>query len=306
MGGELTAESPSGLPGNKGLRISFTLPTYSNDRLIKDIDVSGIKKYQDIKTLVLTGSQNRDEEVLSDLHKIGLSVRITTYQKTTINQIKANLNYPDDRYDLIIIIDEDDLNGFEAIAAMWDNNLSASFNVMLITSDDKRGNFLKCITMGVDQYIIKPFDISELIEAVKSCFPYIEDKSAGIDNDGIRSDLKILVIEDNLMNQKVIGTMLKSLGYHYDVANDGYEGFLKATKQKYDLIFMDLIMPEMDGYESSRRILEHDKDSLIVGFSADNMPESRRKAEFSGILDFVTKPVRIDELKRLFAKYFKN
>ncbi|MBI5009058.1 MAG: response regulator [Bacteroidia bacterium] len=257
MGGELTAESPSGLPGNKGLRISFSIPTYSNDRFVKDIDVSRIKKYQDIKTLVITGSQNRDEEVLSDLHKIGLSVKIT-------------------------------------------------FNLMLITSDDKRGNFLKCITMGVDQYIIKPFDTSELTEALKSCFPYIDDKSTGIEKEGIRSDLKILVIEDNLMNQKVIGTMLKSLGYHFDIANDGYEGFKQATKQKYDLIFMDLIMPEMDGYESSRRILEHDNDSLIVGFTADNMPESRRKAELSGIKDFVTKPVRIDELKRLFAKYFKN
>ena len=73
-----------------------------------------------------------------------------------------------------------------------------------------------------------------------------------------------------------------------------------------DLIISDVRMPEMDGYESSRRILEHDKDSLIVGFTADNMPESRRKAELSGIRDFVTKPVRIDELKRLFAKYFKN
>jgi signal transduction histidine kinase/CheY-like chemotaxis protein len=306
MGGELTAESPSDLAGNKGLRISFTIPAYSNDRIIKDLDVTGIKTYQDIKTLVITGSQNRDEGVLNDLHKIGLSVRITTYQKTTISQIKANLNFPDDRYDLIIIIDEDDLNGFEPIASMWENNLSGSFSLMFITSDDKRGNFLKCITMGVDQYIIQPYDISELIEAVRSCFPYIEDKSAGTEKEGIRNDLKILVIEDNMMNQKVIGTMLKALGYYFEFANDGYEGFLKATKQKYDLIFMDLIMPEMDGYESSRRILEHDNESLIVGFTADNMPESRRKAELSGILDFVTKPVRLDELKRLFAKYFKN
>jgi CheY-like chemotaxis protein len=306
MGGELIAESPSGLPGNKGLRITFSVQMYSNDRLIKDLDVSRIKTYQDIKTLVITGAQNRDEDVLSDLHKMGLSVKITNYQKTTIGQIKANLNFPEDRYDLIIIIDEDDLNGFDPIAGIWENNLSGYYNIMLITSDDKRGNFLKCITMGVDQYLIKPFDISELIDAVRSCFPFIEDKSAGTDKEGIRSDLEILVIEDNLMNQKIIGTMLKSLGYNHDIANDGYEGFLKATKQKYDLIFMDLIMPEMDGYESSRRIFEHDKGSLIVGFTADNMPESRRKAEMSGIKDFITKPVRIDELKRLFAKYFKN
>jgi len=72
------------------------------------------------------------------------------------------------------------------------------------------------------------------------------------------------------------------------------------------LIFMDLIMPEMDGYESARRILQHDKSSLIVAFTADNMPESRKKAELSGIREFVSKPVRLDDLKKLFAKYFSR
>ena len=67
---------------------------------------------------------------------------------------------------------------------------------------------------------------------------------------------------------------------------------------------MDLVMPEMDGYESSQKILEMDKSNLIVAFSADNMPESKRKAELVGIKDFISKPVRMEELKKLFAKYF--
>jgi CheY-like chemotaxis protein len=79
-----------------------------------------------------------------------------------------------------------------------------------------------------------------------------------------------------------------------------------AKAQKFDLIFMDLIMPEMDGFESAQRIVKFDKSVLIVAFTADNMPETRRKAELSGIKDFISKPVRIDELKRLFAKYFKK
>jgi len=67
---------------------------------------------------------------------------------------------------------------------------------------------------------------------------------------------------------------------------------------------MDIVMPEMDGYESSRRILQHDKTNLIIAFTADNMPDSRRKAELAGIKDFISKPVRMDDLKKLFAKYF--
>ena len=108
------------------------------------------------------------------------------------------------------------------------------------------------------------------------------------------------------MNQKVIGTMLKNLGYSFDIADDGYAGYLQAKTKKYDLIFMDLIMPEMDGFESAQKILEYDKSILIVAFTADNMPESKRKAELSGIKDFISKPVRIEDLKKLFAKYFKK
>jgi CheY-like chemotaxis protein len=306
MGGELTAESPSGLSGNKGSKITFTIPTYSNERRLKNLDLTGITSFRELRTLVITGSQNRDEEVLNDLHKIGLSVKITTYQKTTINQIKANLNYPDDRYNMIVIIDEEDLNGFETAAAIWENNLSGSFIIMLITENDKKGNFLKCISMGIDHYLIKPFDISELIEAIKTSFKYVQDNLSESEKGGIRTDLKILIVEDNVMNQKVLGTMIKSLGLNYDVAVDGYSGYRMAVEQKYDLIFMDLLLPEMDGYDSSRKIIEKDKDALIIAFSADSMPESKRKAELSGIKDFIAKPVRIDELKRLFARYFRS
>jgi CheY-like chemotaxis protein len=63
-------------------------------------------------------------------------------------------------------------------------------------------------------------------------------------------------------------------------------------------------MPEMDGFESARKILEYDKTLLIVAFTADNMPDSKRKAELSGIKEFISKPVRIDDLKRFFTKYF--
>ena len=69
---------------------------------------------------------------------------------------------------------------------------------------------------------------------------------------------------------------------------------------------MDLIMPEMDGFESARKILEFDNSILIVAFSADSMPESEKKAEMSGIKEFIPKPVRIDDLKKFFTSHFIN
>jgi two-component system, sensor histidine kinase and response regulator len=306
MGGELIAESPSGLSGDLGTKIVFTIVTYSNDRQIKNLSLEKIKQYDKIKSLVITGSQNRDEEVLGNLHKLGLSVTITTFQSTTVNQIRSNMNYPDDRYRLVIIFDNEEFDGFEAAKAIWEKELSDNFIMFMISSNDKKGNYKKCISMGIDHYLIKPFAVSDMMDIIKDSFPYIEELTESEDPGKIRSDIRVLVVEDNIMNQKVIGTMLKSLGYLFDVANDGYAGFLQAKTRKYDLIFMDLIMPEMDGFESARKILEFDKSTLIIAFTADNMPESKRRAELSGIRDFISKPVRIEELKRLFATYFKE
>ena len=89
MGGELTAESPSGFSGDHGTRVSFTINTYSNDRQIKNLSLEKINTFDKIKTLVITGNQNRDEEILGALHKLGLTVSITTFQKSTVNQIKV-------------------------------------------------------------------------------------------------------------------------------------------------------------------------------------------------------------------------
>jgi signal transduction histidine kinase/CheY-like chemotaxis protein len=306
MGGELSAESPSGISGDRGTKVSFTILTYSNDRPIKDLSLVKIKSFEKIKTLVITGNQNRDEEILGALHKLGLDVSVTTFLKSTINQISANMNYPDDKYNLVVIFDDEEFNGFEVARVIWENNLSANFIILMISTNDKKGNYMKCITMGIDHYLVKPFDISELLSNIKNSFPYIEDPFSSGDIGRLRNDIKILIVEDNKMNQKVIGTMLKSLGYTFDLADDGYAGYLQAKIRKYDLIFMDLIMPEIDGFESSQKILETDKSILIVAFTADNMPESKRKAELSGIRDFISKPVRIEDLKKLFAKYFKE
>jgi signal transduction histidine kinase/CheY-like chemotaxis protein len=306
MGGELSAESPSGLLNDLGTKVSFTIHTYSFDRPIKDLSLEKIKSFDKINTLVITGTQNRDDEILSALHKLGLNVSVTTFMKTTVNQIRVNMNYPDKRYNLVVLFDDEELSGFNAARVLWENNLTSNFIILLISLSDKKGNYLKCITLGIDHYLVKPFDINELLNVIKNSFPFIEDPYSSVDIGMVRNDLRIFIVEDNKMNQKVIGTMLKSLGYSYDVADDGYSGYLQTKIKKYDIIFMDLIMPEMDGYESARKILETDKSVLIVAFSADNMPESKRKAELAGIKDFISKPVRIEDLKKLFAKYFKK
>lgn len=304
MGGELSAVSPSGLDGDKGIRVSFSITLYPNDKPVKNLNFDSITFFGNIRTLVITGSQNRDEEILGSLHKLGLALTVTAYQKSTANQIRENLKHNGKRYQLLVILDDSEFDGFTVAGEISASGLSGEFIIMMISSDDEKGNFRKCVVSGIDHYLVKPYELKELYETIKTSFPQVDRSVPAPKNEPVRRDLRILVVEDNKMNQKVIGTMLKSLGYSFDFADDGFAGYIQAKTRRYDVIFMDLIMPEMDGFESARKILEFDNTILIVAFTADNLPESKKKAEMSGIKEFIPKPLRIDDLKKFFSSHF--
>jgi CheY-like chemotaxis protein len=208
----------------------------------------------------------------------------------------------DDRYKMIVILDDEDFDGFEAARLLFENKLSAGFIMMMISSNDQKGNYLKCLNMGIDHYLIKPVDKNDLYQNISGSFVFLDNFSKTGEIQNVSEDMLVLVVEDNKMNQAIIVKMLTSLGCRIDVAEDGFIGYQMAREKKYDLIFMDLIMPEMDGFESTRKIMEFEKSNIVVAFTAD----TRRKAELSGIKEFVSKPVRLEDLKRLFAKYFNK
>jgi CheY-like chemotaxis protein len=113
------------------------------------------------------------------------------------------------------------------------------------------------------------------------------------------SPLKILLAEDNAVNQKVMIRILQRLGYGADIASNGLKVLEALTKQKYDLIFMDMQMPEMDGIEATQRICQLYPISIrphIIAMTANAMPSDRQACLAAGMDDYISKPVRIEEL----------
>jgi len=111
--------------------------------------------------------------------------------------------------------------------------------------------------------------------------------------------LRILLAEDNLVNQKVAGRLLEKLGHRVDVAANGIEVLDALRRQPYNLILMDMQMPEMDGLEATRRIRSEwpaDEQPRIVALTAHAHEEAYQMCVASGMDDYVTKPVRLDEL----------
>lgn len=120
-------------------------------------------------------------------------------------------------------------------------------------------------------------------------------------------EVEVLLVEDNRVNQVVATNFFRRWGVKYDIANNGREAVEMVTKKMYDMVFMDLQMPEMDGYQATHAIRQM-KDSYfkrlpIVALTASAMTSMRDKVMASGMTDFMTKPFQPEDLQQIILKY---
>jgi len=112
--------------------------------------------------------------------------------------------------------------------------------------------------------------------------------------------------EDNLINQKVAQSIFKNIGYEIEIAKNGLEAVELMEKQRFDVIFMDLLMPVMDGYQAAERIREAGHTLPIVAMSADETDETRKAAFEAGMNEYLMKPARVERIKQLLIKLFSK
>jgi len=153
----------------------------------------------------------------------------------------------------------------------------------------------------------KPLRQSQLFDLMMTQLAHAQDRprpetpaKLGIDPTlGARHPLRVLLAEDNLVNQKLALRLLQQMGYRADVASNGIEAIEAIERQRYDVILMDVQMPEMDGLEASRRIVRRWNDRpRIVAMTANAMQGDREECLAAGMDDYVTKPIRVDALVR--------
>lgn len=117
---------------------------------------------------------------------------------------------------------------------------------------------------------------------------------------------KVLIVEDNKVNQLVMTKMLRSTGIEIDIADNGKIGFEKVLQNDYDIVFMDLLMPEMDGYEAAKEIRNCNKEIPIIALTADVMKGVQEKTKDAGMNSYLTKPVKKDELLKILDEFTKK
>lgn len=182
-------------------------------------------------------------------------------------------------------------------------------NLLVLISNTTSKNIAKQYDVPSSNVIYRPIVPSRLIKILNQ---QVIDKTEEIKVD-TRTTFSgnILVVEDNIINQKLIVSILKSMGLKIDVANNGLEGFEKRRNNTYDLIFMDIQMPIMDGIESAHEMLDYeideDEDHVpIVALTANALKGDREKFLAKGLDEYISKPIKTPELLYILNKFLPD
>ncbi|MEO5334362.1 MAG: response regulator [Magnetococcus sp. YQC-5] len=161
---------------------------------------------------------------------------------------------------------------------------------------------------GVDATLIKPVNCSLLFDTIMEVFGQEVEKIyrpglSPIDPSGVMARVegaRVLLVEDNAINRQVAGEIFQGLGLIVEMAEEGQEGVLKALESNFDIVFMDIQMPKMDGYTATRKIREvaHLQELPIIAMTAHAMAGDREKSLAAGMNDHVSKPI---DKKQLFT-----
>jgi CheY-like chemotaxis protein/HPt (histidine-containing phosphotransfer) domain-containing protein len=160
-------------------------------------------------------------------------------------------------------------------------------------------------------FLTKPIKISQIHDVLTGLFggTIVSSGTTAVKSEidrtlAQRVPLRILLAEDNAVNQKVAVHILERMGYRVDVAANGIEVLRALDRQPYDVILMDMHMPEMDGIEATRQIRYRDSsvNPRIIAMTANAMKEDREKCLLAGMDDFITKPVAIEELQKALER----
>ena len=209
------------------------------------------------------------------------------------------------RYDIAILdVQMPDMDGFQLATAVRGEKKIARTNLLMLTSAGQRGDGERCRELGIRGYLTKPISRSDLLEALGTVLAGSPDETGSaevITRHTIaesRASLRVLLAEDNPVNQQVAVAMLVKRGHEVHVASNGREALHAVEERDYDVVLMDIQMPEMDGFEATHaiRALPKGKDLPIIGLTAHALSGERERCLSHGMTDYLAKPFKAHEL----------
>ncbi|MEQ8222961.1 MAG: response regulator [Candidatus Eremiobacterota bacterium] len=262
-------------------------------------EISPSVKKNNEKYRILVAEDNRQSQELlrTILEKEGYRVDTVSNGKEALENM---LKIP---YDLIFMdIVMPEMDGLEAVMAIREKEISTKnqknhIPVIAMTAYSEKSDRIECISAGMDYYILKPFEAEYVINTVEGI---LREKKSFIPS------LHIIVAEDNLTNQEVAAAIFRKLGCTIDIVNNGRELIEALEKKNYDIIFTDIQMPEIDGFEATSLIRNKGLNIPVIAMTAHALEDDRIKCIERGMDDYIAKPFETKDVEDVIRRVFKG
>ncbi len=294
---------------NKGSRFHFSAQFGLQKAPARTIVPRDPATLRDMRVLVVDDNATNRQILLKMLdhwHTRPLAVESGAKAMTALSEAQGlGRNYP------LILLDAQmpEMDGFALAECIKRNPEWGAATIMMLSSAGQRGDAKRCRELGVAAYLTKPVRQGELLDAVLTALgtkPIREAPPPLVTRHSLRENskhLRILLVEDNAVNQMLAVRLLEKRGHKVIVAGNGKEALAALEKDSFDLVLMDVQMPEMDGFEATAVIREKEKTSgnhlPVIAMTAHAMAGDRERCLEAGMDDYITKPIRPEELTEL-------
>ena len=323
MGGAVGAESRLG----KGSRFWLTLPLALDPEAPQKAPNESLPTadLQGVRVLLVDDSKVNRRVMQEQLKGWGLQAECDGSGKRALAALRSAQLACDPFQIVLLDYRMPGMDGEAVARAIKADPVLRETLLVLLTSYGQRGDAKRFQEAGFAAYLVKPVRQSQLLDALAAVWraraegrptelvtrhtlaeAYATEK-ASYGTRGRTNHARVLVVEDNVVNQKVAVRMLEKLGCRADVAADGKEALEMLEILLYDLVFMDCQMPEMDGFEATAEIRRREGRSggrlPIIGLTANAMQGDRERCLEAGMDDYITKPVLPENLRKAVERY---
>ncbi len=312
MGGEISVSSQLG----RGSTFVVTLDCRTADA---PVEIGEIEELRGIRALVADDDSDTAVNVSNMLKSVGMRCDWTLSGKEAVLRSRVAVDEGDAYGAYIIDWLMPDMNGIETVRQIRRHIGNDSVPIVILTAYDWADIEDEARAAGVTAFVSKPIFMSELRGVLcREASSEGADKTAATEaleaeaacDDSDVAGTRVLLVEDNTMNQEIAEAILSQRGIVVDVVDDGEVAVRVLSKAKagdYDLVFMDIQMPRMNGYDATRAIRSLGKAGVaeipIVAMSANAFDEDRALAEQAGMNDYITKPIDIEKTIDVIRKY---
>lgn len=308
MGGEIKVESEEGIGSKFIFSINSKVPNVETS--LKNIKIPST--FLEKKVLLVDTNYQHGQVLYNILKRWNMNVDVAV----NIDVLYHNLEYVND-YDIVII---NASNIYQKLTDVVERiklkNSKKKFGFIILKYPGKTISINESDSIPSIKILSKPIRLRSLAESIDfTITPRTEEKSLKQISPEVAESLseptrlKILLAEDNNINQMVASRMIERLGYKVDIASNGKEAVEAAANTDYDIIFMDILMPEMDGIEACNIIKNHlnkEIKPVIVAMTANAMAGDEENYIKAGMDDYLSKPVNLEDLKRVFDKWSRQ